>query len=220
MAGGKGGSQTVTTAIPKWQEDYVKEAINQAKGLNVPYAPYMGVDVVSQAQGINNNLNNALGAFGMDEVGNLGATPVTQDGLTGYRSYDVYNNNMDRFKEAYPDIFRRIEAQTLEPQMASVGALNPVTGMPITPVQTSSSGGSSSDDNWGASPHTGGSMDWGFGDSGMFANSPTEWDFSMFDPIGDTWDYLTNASPQPPRNTSDEYMSFYGNTNPIDEPTP
>ncbi|MAJ54391.1 MAG: hypothetical protein CMP92_00325 [Gammaproteobacteria bacterium] len=158
MAGGKGGSQTVTTAIPKWQEDMVKDAVAQAKGLNVPYAPYMGVDVVGQDPRINNNLNSALSSFGMEEVANNLPPMVTENGISGYKSYDLYTDQLAKLKENYPDIYRRIEAQTAEslPPPSTMGQVNPVTGYPITPMMASNtmgsptptSSGSSNDDNY------------------------------------------------------------------------
>ena len=134
----KSGSQTTTTAIPKWQEDLVREAVDQAKGLNVPYAPYMGVDVVAQDPNINANVNSALSSFGMQNVGNILPPATTQGGITGYRSYDLYQDQLANLKENYPDIYRRIEAQTAEslPQANVVGQVNPVTGYPITPTPT------------------------------------------------------------------------------------
>ena len=134
----KSGSQTTTTAIPKWQEDLVREAVDQAKGLNVPYAPYMGVDVVAQDPNINANVNSALSSFGMQNVGNTLPPTTTQGGITGYRSYDLYQDQLANLKENYPDIYRRIEAQTAEssPQASTIGQVNPGTGYPITPTQT------------------------------------------------------------------------------------
>jgi hypothetical protein len=113
---------------------------------------------------------------------------------------------MDRFKEAYPDIFRRIEAQTLEPQMASVGALNPVTGMPITPVQTSSSGGSSSDDGSPHPIHNTNKPDngeWGFFDSGSWSFDPS------YNPVDDFTDWLSGGYNDPMDDPDFDHYSHW-----------
>jgi len=108
--------------------------------MNLPYSPYMGVDVVAPAQGLNNNLNLGLSAFGMNPMQSVLPEAVEQGGLRGFRSFDIYQDTMNRFKQEYPDIFRRIEgltAETAMPQtMDNAGMINPVTGMPIVP-QTS-----------------------------------------------------------------------------------
>ncbi len=156
MSGGKGGTTTQRQEIPEWQKKEIMEAIQKSKDMNIPYAPYMGVDVVAPAQGLNNNLNLGLSAFGMNPMQSVLPEAVEQGGLRGFRSFDMYQDTMDRFKQEYPDIFRRIEgltAETTTPNtmsptasaMQNVGMMNPVTGMPIVP-ETSQPGYESTED--------------------------------------------------------------------------
>jgi len=156
MSGGKGGTTTQRQEIPEWQKKEIMEAIQKSKDMNIPYAPYMGVDVVAPAQGLNDNLNLGLSAFGMNPMQSVLPEAVEQGGLRGFRSFDMYKDTMDRFKEEYPDIFRRIEGLTAEtttpqtmdvmqPAMNNAGMMNPVTGMPIVP-ETSQPGYESMED--------------------------------------------------------------------------
>tara|TARA_B100000427_G_C15466448_1_gene576465 strand:- start:446 stop:1060 length:615 start_codon:yes stop_codon:yes gene_type:complete len=144
MAGGKGGTTTQRQEIPEWQKKEIMEAIQKSKDMNISYAPNMAVDVIAQAKGINDNLNLGLSAFGMNPMQSVLPEAVEQGGLRGFRSFDVYQDTMNRFKEEYPDIFRRIEGLTAEtavpqtmdvmqPAMNNAGMMNPVTGMPIVP---------------------------------------------------------------------------------------
>ena len=144
MSGGKGGTTTQRQEIPEWQKKEIMEAIQKSKDMNIPYSPYMGVDVVAPAQGLNDNLNLGLSAFGMNPMQSVLPEAVEQGGLRGFRSFDMYQDTMNRFKEEYPDIFRRIEGLTAEtttpqtmdvmqPAMNNAGMMNPVTGMPIVP---------------------------------------------------------------------------------------
>ena len=156
MSGGKGGTTTQRQEIPEWQKKEIMEAIQKSKDMNITYAAYMGVDVVAPAQGLNNNLNLGLSAFGMNPMQSVLPEAVEQGGLRGFRSFDMYQDTMDRFKQEYPDIFRRIEgltAETTTPNtmsptasaMQNVGMMNPVTGMPIVP-ETSQPGYESTED--------------------------------------------------------------------------
>ena len=156
MAGGKGGTTTQRQEIPEWQKKEIMEAIQKSKDMNIPYAPNMAVDVIAQAKGINDNLNLGLSAFGMNPMQSVLPEAVEQGGLRGFRSFDVYQDTMDRFKQEYPDIFRRIEGLTAETAMpntmsptasamSNVGMMNPVTGMPIVP-ETSQPGYESTED--------------------------------------------------------------------------
>tara|TARA_B000000532_G_scaffold168763_1_gene136437 strand:+ start:1240 stop:1857 length:618 start_codon:yes stop_codon:yes gene_type:complete len=156
MSGGKGGTTTQRQEIPEWQKKEIMEAIQKSKDMNIPYSPYMGVDVVAQAKGINDNLNLGLSAFGMNPMQSVLPEAVEQGGLRGFRSFDMYQDTMNRFKEEYPDIFRRIEGLTAEtttpqtmdvmqPAMNNAGMMNPVTGMPIVP-ETSQPGYESMED--------------------------------------------------------------------------
>ena len=144
MAGGKGGSQTTTQEVPEWQKQEIMEAIQKAKAMNIPYAPFTGIDVVAPAEGLNDNLNLGLGAFGMSPMKSVLPEAVTEGGLRGYRSHDIYQDNLEKFKTMYPDIYRRIDALVNEPNnpvsasTGAVGTINPVTGMPIVPETTAS----------------------------------------------------------------------------------
>lgn len=140
----KGGTTTQRQEIPEWQKKEIMEAIQKSKDMNISYAPNMAVDVIAQAKGINDNLNLGLSAFGMNPMQSVLPEAVEQGGLRGFRSFDVYQDTMNRFKEEYPDIFRRIEGLTAEtampqtmdvmqPAMNNAGMMNPVTGMPIVP---------------------------------------------------------------------------------------
>ena len=144
MAGGKGGTTTQRQEIPEWQKKEIMEAIQKSKDMNISYAPNMAVDVIAQAKGINDNLNLGLSAFGMNPMQSVLPEAVEQGGLRGFRSFDMYQDTMNRFKEEYPDILRRIEGLTAEtttpqtmdvmqPAMNNAGMMNPVTGMPIVP---------------------------------------------------------------------------------------
>ena len=226
MAGGKGGSQTVTTAIPKWQEDMVKDAVAQAKGLNVPYAPYMGIDVVGQDPRINNNLNSALSSFGMEGVASNLPPMVTENGISGYKSYDLYQDQLSKLKENYPDIYRRIEAQTAEslPPSSTIGQVNPVTGFPITPTMASTtmgspiptSSGSSDDDNY--FPPMPSSNDTGHGGF-MGSNQAGTWSIDMnYDPIQDFTDWLSGGYEYSNQDVITDFDSFDINSNPDSNP--
>jgi len=93
---------------------------------------------------LNNNLNLGLGAFGMSPMESVLPEAVTEGGLRGYRSHDMYQDNLEKFKTMYPDIYRRIDALVNEPNnpvsvaTGAVGTINPVTGMPIVPETTAS----------------------------------------------------------------------------------
>lgn len=195
MAGGKGGTQTVTQTIPKWQEDEIKEAISRAKGLNTPYAPFMGIDVIAQDPNINANTNSALSAFGMTPIGNMMPPTVTENGMTGFRSYDLYKDQLNKLQENYPDLFRRIEQQTAEVPMASpVGTTNPVTGMPVS-VQPSSSNNNNDDDNYFPPvPNSNDTGEYGFFGSG---NPGTMSIDTSYNPITDFVDYMTGGYDYP-----------------------
>tara|TARA_B100000073_G_scaffold46278_1_gene34252 strand:- start:4160 stop:4819 length:660 start_codon:yes stop_codon:yes gene_type:complete len=163
---GKGSSQTTEVKIPKWQEDEIKSALEKAKGLNLPYAPYMGITSVAPREGRDASLNMARSAFGLPQYKSALPTPTEMGGMRGYRAYDVYADALERFKQQNPDHYARIVAQT-----APQGTINPVSGMPLTAGDTSATPvnatpqnavttadvvrNTGSDDNWSAPAHTG-----------------------------------------------------------------
>lgn len=157
----KGGSSTTTEVkIPKWQEDEIKKALEKAKGLNLPYAPYMGITSVAPSESRDASLNMARNAFGLPQYKSALPPPTEMGGMRGYRAYDVYADALERFKQQNPEQYERIVAQT-----APEGMINPVSGMPLTAGDTSATPVSldpqstvrntGSDDDWSAPPHTG-----------------------------------------------------------------
>ena len=219
----KGGSQTTEVIIPQWQEDEIKKALKKAEGLNLPYAPYMGVTSVAPSANRDDSLNTARSAFGLPQYKSALPEPTEMGGLRGYRAYDVYSDALDNFKTQYPDHYARIVAQT-----AQQGAINPVSGMPITAGDTSApvslDPGSAvrpvdydpnatvrgvdydpkttvRDDNWGAPAHTGMDLlDW-------FTGTNNEQDSDTLDAMGgmgadnrsqsEKWDDKDTASDKP-----------------------
>jgi len=155
-----GSSQTTEVKIPKWQEDEIKLALEKAKGLNLPYAPYMGVTSIAPSENRDASLNMARSAFGLPQYKSALPEPTEMGGMRGYRAYDVYADALERFKQQNPDQYARIVAQT-----APQGTINPVSGMPLTAGDTSATPvnldpqstvrNTGSDDNWSAPEHTG-----------------------------------------------------------------
>ncbi len=189
----KGGSSTTTEVkIPKWQEDEIKKALEKAKGLNLPYAPYMGITSVAPREGRDASLNMARNAFGLPEYKSALPPPTEMGGMRGYRAYDVYADALERFKQQNPEQYERIVAQT-----APEGMINPVSGMPLTAGDTSATPVSldpqstvnldpqstvrntGSDDDWSAPPHTGMDLlDW-------MSGTNNEQDTETYDAMGD-----------------------------------
>ena len=202
----KGGSQTTEVKIPQWQEDEIKKALAKAEGLNLPYAPYMGITSVAPREGRDVSLNTARNAFGLPEYKSTLPPPTEMGGLRGYRAFDVYDDALKRFKQQNPDHYARIVAQT-----APQGTINPVSGMPLTAGDTSATPVSldpqstvrntGSDDNWSAPAHTGMDLlDW-------LSGTNNEQDTETFDAMGgfntdnrsqsEKWDDKDTASDKP-----------------------
>ena len=99
--GGKGGSQTQKTEIPKWIEEPATRNLARAEqAQQLGYMPYYGIDVAgftpTQQAAQQMNIDTA-NAFGMMPSGFSGLTAgagmpatMTQGGITGYSSSPLY----------------------------------------------------------------------------------------------------------------------------------
>lgn len=114
--GGKGGSQTQKTEIPKWIEEPATRNLQRAETTQrIGYQPYYGIDVAgfTPTQQAAQQMNiGAAEAFGMLPQGQLTAgsgmpQQQTIGGLTGYSSSPLYEQAV-------------AEARRRDPQSASI----------------------------------------------------------------------------------------------------
>lgn len=108
--GGKGGSSTTSVKIPQWLEDPSKRAISRGEDIaQMDYMPHMGPDVAAFSptqQAAFDNTNNAALSFGMGQSAGTGM-PAAQDfggGVMGHSSYPIYEQTVDAFEAAYPEL--------------------------------------------------------------------------------------------------------------------
>ena len=110
--GGKGGSQTTKTEIPKWIEEPATRNLARAEAAQqVGYMPYYGPDVAAfnptQAAAMQSNIG-AAEAFGLIAPGSLTAlqgmpAPTTYaDGTQGYSSAPMYEQALAEFQSRSP----------------------------------------------------------------------------------------------------------------------
>jgi len=111
----KGGSKTTEQSIPKYLEDAVKENLNQAKlAAQIGYVPYYGPDVAGLSPmetAARQNTMGAMSAFGMAPAGAQYQSglpeQVTVNGVTGYRSGDLYDAALRELNVRAPDQAKR-----------------------------------------------------------------------------------------------------------------
>jgi hypothetical protein len=108
MSGGKGGSKTQSTEIPKWIEDPAVRNIARAEELQkIGYMPYYGPDITAfnptQTSAMQQNIG-AAEAFGLMPTGSLTAAqgmPTAKtydDGTKGYSGMPLYSQALAELK--------------------------------------------------------------------------------------------------------------------------
>ena len=112
--GGKGGSQTQKTEIPKWIEEPATRNLARAEqAQQMGYMPYYGIDVAgftpTQQAAQQMNIDTA-NAFGMMPSGFSGLSPtsgmpstMTQGGITGYSSAPLYEQAVAEARSRQPE---------------------------------------------------------------------------------------------------------------------
>lgn len=191
--GGKGGGETTTTNFTPEMEAGIRDAINMSKSMARPYLPYQGGEIAAltgnqEASLAGNNLaRNALGLPTMTS-----SMPEAQNfnGVMGYSSYPLYQAEMERAEQNYPDIFNKIKNLQDDPwgiNKLPVSTMNPNAGVmaanPNAGVMAAAS--NNDDDNWGIPAHTPtDNGEWGFFDSGSWSFDPS------YSPVDDFKDWL------------------------------
>lgn len=127
ISGGKGGSQSAKTEIPKWLEDQYKQVFARAdQASQIGYQPYYGPTVAAfnptQQQAMQNNIGAAQ-AFGMAPEGMqaLAGMPQAQDfgnGVMGYSSAPLYEQALAEYRARMPGQAAQYDALYVNPQGA------------------------------------------------------------------------------------------------------
>jgi hypothetical protein len=112
MSGGKGGSQTQVTEIPKWiEEPSVRNLARAETAQKVGYMPWYGPDVASFSPATQEAWRQNIGAseaFGLSAPGSLtpmGGLPAPttySSGVTGYSGQPLYDQALAELKTNKP----------------------------------------------------------------------------------------------------------------------
>ena len=141
--GGKGGSTTSETKIPKWLEDAAKKNLAKADAVSeIGYAPYYGPDVAAfnpTQEAAWANTNQAANAFGTAAPVSSGmpAANTYAGGVTGYGSSGLYDQAIAEFVNANPAQAAAMARLFIDPQ----GAPAPPPSSAQTPGGKGGSGG-------------------------------------------------------------------------------
>lgn len=202
MAGGKGGSTTQTTNFTPEMQKGIADAINLAQRSAIPYMPMQGATIAAKTGGMmagDQGLNLTRSALGLPNT--TSSLPEAQDynGVMAYSSYPMYQAEMARAKENYPDIFSKIEDLQNNPWKTLDDTASADLNAAIAPTSVSSNKSSSSNDkNPVYNPSNPDSL---FSGS-MFENSPTSIDLS-YNPVSDFVDYISGGYSYPEMSDSD-----------------
>lgn len=110
--GGKGGSQTQKTEIPKWIEEPATRNLARAEAVQkLGYMPYSGIDVAgfTPTQQAAQQMNiGAAEAFNMLPQGQIVAgqgmpQQTTINGMTGYSSFPLYEQAVAEMRARQPE---------------------------------------------------------------------------------------------------------------------
>jgi len=117
--GGKGGSNTQKTEIPKWIEEPAKRNLARAEDAQkIGYMPYYGPDVAAfnptqqAAMQANIGAGQAFGLLPQGNIDPLAGMPstVTSGGLTGYSAAPLYEQAVAEARAKQPTFAERYDA--------------------------------------------------------------------------------------------------------------
>lgn len=162
--GGKGGSQSSATTIPKFMEDAAKQNLARADQVSqIGYTPYYGPDVAAMTpmqMAAFGNTNQAAQAFGMGAPTDLGLPQANTyaGGVQGYSSGGLFDQALRALEQNRPGQYGAINDMFIDPVTGE-----PAVYQPPPPPQPGfmrgsvSNGGGGSDRDYAS--HTQGVMD-------------------------------------------------------------
>ena len=141
--GGKGGSKTSKTEIPKWLEEPAIRNLARAEDVTkIGYQPYYGIDVAGftpTQQTAMQSGYDAAAAFGLAPQGGnaMAGMPQTQTigGMTGYSSSPLFDQAVAEWQTRNPEQAAQYNA------LFGSDAINNQAAPVVEPVVTSNSGG-------------------------------------------------------------------------------
>tara|TARA_Y100000004_G_scaffold39382_1_gene42364 strand:- start:6475 stop:7137 length:663 start_codon:yes stop_codon:yes gene_type:complete len=213
MAGGKGGSQTTTTNFTPEMEQGIADAINLARKSARAYMPLQGATLAAKTGGMmagDEGLNLSRDALGLSQTTSSLPEAQNYNGVMAYSSFPMFQAEMARAEQNYPDLFNQIKSLQEDPfgMNATPGVSAPMNAggtMGATGGGVMSAAMNNNEDN--PFPYHGKTPD--MFDGGMlFGNNdqPTTLDFA-YNPVSDFVDYISGGYDYPEMTQAD--MDYY-----------
>ena len=220
MAGGKGGSETTTTNFTPEMEQGIADAINLARKSARAYMPLQGATLAAKTGGMmagDEGLNLSRTALGLPNTTSSLPEAQNYNGVMAYSSFPMFQDEMARAEQNYPDLFNQIKSLQEDPFGMNANVSTPGVSAPMNVGGTMGATGggvmsaamNSNDDNWGAPKHDpnapsivdtlfSGNMvtDPNMTGGKSFSNSPTTLDFA-YNPVSDFVDYISGGYDYP-----------------------
>lgn len=128
MSGGKGGSKTVETTVPKYIEDAAKSNLALADKIsNIGYTPYYGPDVAAfspMQEASFQNTQDAASAFGMNTGAGQFMPEATEfsGGVKGYSSAPLFEQSVENLAQFRPAQSQYMDTFFMNPQTGEAGS--------------------------------------------------------------------------------------------------
>ena len=146
MSGG-GGSQTVKKEIPEWQRKGAEGAIKHAEYQgDRPNMPYRGMVQAANLQqpSMTKNLGDMAKAYGLafNADPRAGRPPPERNaqGMLGYSTGDMFDDEMERLGKAYPGLLDYIKSLSIDPVTGEPGSRTYAAGRDDDDADSSSKG--------------------------------------------------------------------------------
>jgi len=202
MAGGKGGSQTTATNFTPEMERGIADAINLARNSARAYMPIQGATLAAKTGGMlagDQGLNSSRAALGLPGITSSLPEAKNYNGVMGYSSYPMFQDEMARAEQNYPDLFQKIKSLQEDP-FGSNAVSSPTVSLPTdVGAATGVMGASMREDD--PFPNHGKQPD--MFDGTMFEKGDTSFDFT-YSPVMDFVDWISGGYDSPEQTQADK----------------